>query len=56
MGCFLSNERVDLCHISLEFYSSFQSMAPTLFDSLQIALSISDFLELCEGGWICSLH
>ena len=25
MGCFLSNERVDLCHISLEFYSSFQS-------------------------------
>lgn len=25
-------------------------MVPTLFDSLQIALSISDFLELCEGG------
>lgn len=34
----------------------FSPMAPTLFDSLQIALSISDFLELCEGGWICSLH
>lgn len=34
----------------------FSPMVPTLFDSLQIALSISDFLELCEGGWICSLH